>query len=105
MQCRTSLVKYFRRDTVSHEISVAGSIRILEFVFNHEVLIEFGNLTYTNGTFDFVGNFSKVKICKYGSDPLKTYLPNSDIDITLVPIMTEPTEANPTLNFYQELDA
>ena len=22
-------------------------------------------------------------ICKYGSDPLKTYLPNSDIDITL----------------------
>ena len=49
MQCRTSLATYFRRDTVSHEISVAGSIRILEFVFNHEVLIEFVNLTYTNG--------------------------------------------------------
>ena len=27
-------------------------------------------------------------ICKYGSDPLKTYLPNSDIDITLVPILS-----------------
>jgi len=34
-------------------------------------------------------NYKKVKICKYGSDPLKTYLPNSDIDITLIPILKQ----------------
>jgi predicted nucleotidyltransferase len=26
-----------------------------------------------------------VNVLKYGSDPLKTYLPDSDIDITVVP--------------------
>lgn len=26
-----------------------------------------------------------VHVFKYGSDPLKTYLPDSDIDITVVP--------------------
>ena len=28
-----------------------------------------------------------MQLCRYGSDPLKTYLPNSDIDITLIPII------------------
>lgn len=27
----------------------------------------------------------QVHVLKYGSDPLKTYLPDSDIDITVVP--------------------
>jgi hypothetical protein len=27
-----------------------------------------------------------VHVLKYGSDPLKTYLPDSDIDITVVPL-------------------
>jgi len=56
-------------------------------------------------------------VCKYGSDPLKTYLPNSDIDITLIPVLKQasPSEDSqaaqqnciPTLssaNFYHELD-
>ena len=43
-------------------------------------------------------------ICKYGSDPLKTYLPNSDIDITLVPISSKQENSNAGLNFYAELD-
>ena len=48
------------RDAVSNELSkileegygeslTFRLLRILEFVFNHKVLIEFGNLTYTNG--------------------------------------------------------
>ena len=36
---------------------------------------------------DDAENYGKVKVCKYGSDPLKTYLPNSDIDITLIPVL------------------
>ena len=58
-------------------------------------------------------------MCKYGSDPLKTYLPNSDIDITLIPILQQAerdeTESAASqaqhavttvssLNFYHELD-
>ena len=27
-----------------------------------------------------------MHVIKYGSDPLKTYLPDSDIDITVIPI-------------------
>lgn len=27
-----------------------------------------------------------VHVIRYGSDPLKTYLPDSDIDITVIPI-------------------
>lgn len=69
-------------------------------------------------------NYGKVKVCKYGSDPLKTYLPNSDIDITLIPILqqkaveqgedggqaaaastTTITTALSSLNFYHELDS
>lgn len=51
-------------------------------------------------------NFTKVKVCKYGSDPLKTYLPNSDIDITLVPVVaSDSTSGAAALNFYTELDA
>jgi predicted nucleotidyltransferase len=30
-----------------------------------------------------------VLVLKYGSDPLKTYLPDSDIDITVVPLVNE----------------
>lgn len=30
-------------------------------------------------------NFLAVHVLKYGSDPLQTYLPDSDIDITVVP--------------------
>ena len=60
-----------------------------------------------------------MKVCKYGSDPLKTYLPNSDIDITLIPILQQAARAadegqaaSPmattttvsSLNFYHELD-
>ena len=44
-------------------------------------------------------------ICKYGSDPLKTYLPNSDIDITLVPAVTDSEDSSAVLHFYAELDA
>ena len=54
-------------------------------------------------------------MCKYGSDPLKTYLPNSDIDITLIPILqhtSRPSDEDApvattslsSLNFYHELD-
>lgn len=59
-------------------------------------------------------NYGKIKICKYGSDPLKTYLPNSDIDITLVPILqhSDASDTNsplvpaiPNINFYHELDS
>ena len=50
-------------------------------------------------------NFKQVKICKYGSDPLKTYLPNSDIDITLVPAVTESADGGATLSYYAELDS
>ena len=50
------------------------------------------------------GNFEKVLICKYGSDPLKTYLPNSDIDITLVPLVSKQPDANSAMNYYTELD-
>lgn len=32
----------------------------------------------------------KVLVLKYGSDPLKTYLPDSDIDITVVPLVQDP---------------
>ena len=31
---------------------------------------------------------------KYGSDPLKTYLPDSDIDITVIPMEMEPSESS-----------
>jgi predicted nucleotidyltransferase len=27
-------------------------------------------------------------LLKYGSDPLKTYLPDSDIDITVIPVLS-----------------
>jgi len=50
-------------------------------------------------------NFKQVKICKYGSDPLKTYLPNSDIDITLVPAVSDSADKQVTLSFYAELDS
>jgi hypothetical protein len=32
-----------------------------------------------------------VLVLKYGSDPLKTYLPDSDIDITVVPLVHHST--------------
>jgi len=38
------------------------------------------------------GGADKVQVLKYGSDPLKTYLPDSDIDITVLPI-AEPSGA------------
>lgn len=41
-------------------------------------------------------NYGKVVICKYGSDPLKTYLPNSDIDITLIPVLQQVVAATST---------
>ena len=31
-------------------------------------------------------DFVIVHVVKYGSDPLKTYLPDSDIDITVIPV-------------------
>ena len=52
-----------------------------------------------------VDNFKQVKICKYGSDPLKTYLPNSDIDITLVPDASDSADKSASLSFYAELDS
>ena len=38
---------------------------------------------------DVVEGSENVLVLKYGSDPLKTYLPDSDIDITVVPIFHE----------------
>ena len=40
-----------------------------------------------------VESYGKVIVRKYGSDPLKTYLPNSDIDLTLVPLLQQTSTA------------
>ena len=82
--------------------------------------VEFGYLT--NTLFECADNFGKVIVCKYGSDPLKTYLPNSDIDITLIPMLQQTARSSDdessqaalssatttttlsSLNFYHELD-
>jgi DNA polymerase sigma len=40
----------------------------------------------------FVGGQKAVAVLRYGSDPLKTYLPESDVDITV--IVNEQTAAN-----------
>lgn len=41
----------------------------------------FSSLILTEGS-------QNVMLLKYGSDPLKTYLPDSDIDITVVPVLS-----------------
>lgn len=38
------------------------------------------------------GGEQNVHVMKYGSDPLKTYLPDSDIDITVVPLVDDCSE-------------
>ena len=33
---------------------------------------------------NFIGGNEKVFVVRYGSDPLKTYLPDSDVDLTVI---------------------
>lgn len=45
----------------------------------------------------------KVYVLRYGSDPLKTYLPDSDIDITVLAADTD--QSNSALNQLKSIKA
>lgn len=61
-------------------------------------MVENAYCKYSLGLINTEGS-QNVMLLKYGSDPLKTYLPDSDIDITVVPVFSgfEEKKEGPTL--------